>query len=59
MNAPRGMSLVDVIVGTALILIVFLALLGLLRASLLISSSSKAKAGATAIATTQMEYIRS
>lgn len=53
------MSLVDVIVGIALILIVFLALLGLLRASLLISSSSKAKAGATAVAATQMEYIRS
>lgn len=59
MKALRGMSLIDVIVGVALILIVFLALLGLLRASLLISSSSKAKAGATAIATTQMEYIRS
>lgn len=59
MNASRGMSLVDVIVGIALILIVFLALLGLLRASLLISSSSKAKAGATAVAATQMEYIRS
>lgn len=59
MKALRGMSLVDVIVGVALILIVFLALLGLLRASLLISSSSKAKAGATAIATSQMEYIRS
>ncbi len=59
MNAPRGMSLVDVLVGVTLILIVFLALLGLLRASLLISSSSKTKAGATAIATSQMEYIRS
>lgn len=59
MNASRGMSLIDVIVGIALILIVFLALLGLLRASLLISSSSKAKAGATAVAATQMEYIRS
>ncbi|MDP2815231.1 MAG: hypothetical protein Q8O19_00955, partial [Rectinemataceae bacterium] len=59
MNAPRGMSLIDVIIGIALILIVFLGLLGLLRASLLISSSSKAKAGATAIAITQMEYIRS
>jgi hypothetical protein len=56
---PRGMSLVDVIVGSALVLIVFLALLGLLRASLLISSSAKAKAGATAVATTQMEYLRS
>lgn len=59
MNASRGMSIVDVIVGIALILIVFLALLGLLRASLLISSSSKAKAGGTAVVTTQMEYVRS
>ena len=59
MNAPRGMSLIDVLVGSALILIVFLALLGLLRTSLLISSSAKAKAGATAVASTQMEYIRS
>jgi len=53
------MSLIDVIVGSALILIVFLALLGLLRSSLLVSSSAKAKAGATAVASTQMEYIRS
>lgn len=53
------MTLVDVLVGTALILIVFLVLLGLLRASLLISTSAKAKAGATAVASTQMEYIRS
>lgn len=59
MKTARGMSLVDVIVGTALVLIVFLALLGILRASLLVSSSAKAKAGATAVASTQMEYIRS
>jgi hypothetical protein len=59
MNAPRGMSLVDVLVGSALILIVFVALLGLLRASLLVSSAAKAKAGATAVATTQLEYLRS
>ena len=60
MNAPsRGMSLVDVIVGSALILIVFLALLGLMRASLLVSSSAKAKAGATTVASSHLEYIRS
>lgn len=59
MNAPRGMTLIDVVVGTALVLIVFIALLGLLRASLLIASSAKAKAGATAVATMQMEYLRS
>jgi len=59
MKTQRGMTLIDVLVGSALVLIIFLALLGLLRASLLISSSAKAKAGATAIATTQMEYLRS
>ncbi len=58
MNAPRGMSLVDVIVGCALILIVFVGLLGLLRASLLVSGIAKARAGATTIADTQMEYVR-
>lgn len=53
------MSLIDVLVGSALVLIVFVALLGLLRASLLVSSSAKAKAGATTVATTQLEYLRS
>ncbi|KND46926.1 MAG: hypothetical protein AB199_00660 [Parcubacteria bacterium C7867-004] len=59
MKTPRGMTLVDVLVGSALVLIIFLALLGLLRASLLISSAAKLKSGATALATTQMEYLRS
>ncbi len=58
MKALRGMSLIDVIVGSAMILIVFVALIGLLRASVLITGVSKARAGATAIAETQMEYIR-
>ncbi|MEK7100995.1 MAG: carboxypeptidase-like regulatory domain-containing protein [Patescibacteria group bacterium] len=58
MNAPRGMSLIDVVVGCALILIVFVGLIGLLRASLLISGIAKARAGATAIAETQLEYVR-
>ncbi len=52
------MSFVDVIVGSALVLIVFVALFGILRASLMISGVAKARAGATAIADTQMEYIR-
>ena len=58
-RTPRGMSFIDVVVGSALTLLIFLALFGLIRASLLISSSAKAKAGATAIAASQMEYIRS
>lgn len=53
------MTLIDVLVGTALVLIIFLGLFGMLRASLLISSAAKMKAGATAAATSQMEYLRS
>lgn len=53
-----GLSVVDVIVGTALLLTVFLALIGILRASLLLSALAKAKAGATSLANAQMEYLR-
>lgn len=52
------MSFIDVIVGSALILIVFLALFGLLRASVLVSALTKSKAIATAVAESQMEYVR-
>lgn len=55
----RGFGFIDVIVGTALMLLVFLALSGILRASLLVSSLARAKAGATTIAQVQMEYARS
>ena len=59
MKPLRGMSLIDVVVGSALVLIVFLALVGLARASILVSGLAKAKAGATAIADSQVEYLRS
>ncbi len=55
----RGVSLIDVVVGSALVLVIFLSLIGLLRATLLVSSLAKAKAGGTAVANNQMEYIRS
>lgn len=55
----RGVSLVDTVVGIALVLIVFLGLFGILRASLQISGLAKLKAAATSVATTQMEYLRS
>lgn len=53
------MSLVDVLVGSAVTLIIFVALFGLLRASFLVSSHTKAKSVATAIASAQLEYVRS
>ncbi len=54
----RGMTLIDVIVGTALVLIIFLALMGILRASILVASLAKARAGAASLASSQMEYLR-
>jgi hypothetical protein len=59
MKSPRGMTLIDVVVGTALVLIIFLALFGALRASLLLSTLIKNEATANAIAQNQIEYIRS
>lgn len=55
----RGLSLVDAVVGSALVLTIFLGLVGVLRSSLLLASLGKAKAGATAVAENQMEYVRS
>jgi hypothetical protein len=55
----RGMSLVDVVVGTALVLIIFLGLFTMLNTSLGISTLVKAESTATAIANNQMETIRS
>lgn len=55
----RGVTLIDTLVGSALVLVIFMALVGLLRSSLLVASLAKAKAGATAISDNQMEYVRS
>lgn len=52
------MSFMDVIIGTALVLIVFVALVGLLRSSLQIASLAKTRSIATSIAESQLEYIR-
>jgi hypothetical protein len=59
LRAHRGVSLVDVVVGSALFLIIFLGLFAILRASIAVSGLAKLKAAATAIATSQIEYIRS
>jgi len=53
-----GFSLIDAIVGVTMLLVLFLALFGILRASLEVSALAKAKASAIEIASTQMEYLR-
>ncbi len=58
MKAPRGMTFIDVVVGTSLVLIIFLGLFGILRASVMLASLAKARTAATAIADNQIEAIR-
>ena len=58
-RANRGMSFMDVIIGTALMLVIFTALVGLLRSSIRVTAESKAGSIATTLAESQMEYIRS
>ncbi len=55
----RGLSLIDVLVGSALVLIVFLGLFAIIRASLAVTTLARLKSTGTTIAETQLEYIRS
>jgi len=55
----RGMGIIELVVGIALMLIVFLALFGALRSALELSALAKGKAVATELANSQMEYLRS
>jgi len=57
--STRGMTLIDVLVGSALVLIIFLGLFAIIRASLAVSTTARLKSTATAIAETSMEYARS
>lgn len=59
MRSLQGVSLVDAIVGTALILTVFVGLFGILRAAVQVAGLAKLKATATEIAESHIEYIRS
>ncbi len=59
MGSLRGVSLMDVLVGSAIFAVVFTALFGILRTSVAVSGLAKVKAAATAIASSHIEYIRS
>ncbi len=57
-RALRAMTLIDVVVGTALMLTVFLSLFAAFKLSIELVHGTKAKAGAIALMTEQMEYVR-
>lgn len=53
------MTLIDVVVASGLILVVFLGFFGIFQAATVLVSSGKSRAGAVALALERMEYIRS
>lgn len=55
----QGMSLIDVILGIALMMIVFVGIFGAFQLSLELVGNSKSKIGALALGNEQMEFIRS
>lgn len=57
--SDRGVTLIDVVVGTAIMVFIFLAIFGAFRISIELIFSTKAKTGAVSLMTERMEYIRS
>ena len=55
----RGMTLIDTIVGSALMLLVFLGIAAAFQLSVDVVTNNKARAGAIALSNERMEYIRS
>lgn len=55
----RGSTLLDAVVGTALMLTVFVGIVGAFRLTVMAVSNNKARAGAIALANERLEYIRS
>lgn len=58
-SCSRGMTLIDTVVGTALLLVIFLGVFAAFQLSVDVVLNNKARAGATALANERMEYIRS
>ncbi|RJQ34891.1 carboxypeptidase regulatory-like domain-containing protein [Candidatus Parcubacteria bacterium] len=58
-TGSRGATLLDTVVGTALMLIVFLGIAAAFQLSLDVVTNNKARAGAIALGNERMEYLRS
>ena len=54
----RGMTLIDVIVGSAIMLVVFLSIFAAFKLSIELVYNTKAKIGAVSLVTERMEYLR-
>ena len=58
-SSQRGASLIDVVVGSALMLVVFMGISAAFQLSVEAVSNNKARAGAVSLSGERMEYIRS
>ena len=58
-RSQRGASLIDVVVGSALMLVVFMGISAAFQLAVEVVSNNKARAGAVALSGERMEYIRS
>ncbi len=55
----RGMSFIDVVVGTGIMLVVFLSIFGAYKLAIELVYNTKARVGAMSLVTSQLEYLRS
>jgi hypothetical protein len=58
-RGERGSTLLDAVVGTALMLVVFIGIVGAFRLTVMAVSNNKARAGAIALANERLEFVRS
>ena len=58
-DRQAGMTLLDTVIGTALMLTVFVGIYGAFQLSVQLVNNNKARAGAIALANQRMEFIRS
>ena len=58
-SSQRGASLIDVVVGSALMLVVFMGISAVFQLAVEMVSNNKARAGAVSLSGERMEYIRS
>lgn len=58
MSRARGFSLIDVIIGVALLTIVFVGLMTLLRVTVAVSAQARTKSAMVGLAESRMEYLR-
>jgi len=59
LEASKGFSLLDVLIGVALLVLVFVGIFGVFKLSIAVIGNGKAKVGAVSLANDRAEFIRS